>query len=208
LAATLTRVALDVRRTRAAGGLSAGLATARTLAAQRRTYGGLLVHLGFVLAAVAVAASSTYDSSVTQRLTVGQTVTVGDWTATLEGVRSVQGARRDSVYADLLLRHEGKDIGVYSPALSTYARLQQSVGTPSVRTGLTEDAYLVLTELDETASFATVRLAVNPMVLWLWVSVGVMVLGAVVAAWPRRRRPAALPVVAPVLVPERVQVGV
>ena len=194
----LTRLVVDVGRTRAASGLAAGRGLARTMAGQRRTYGGLLVHLGFVLAAVAVAASSTYETSATQRLTVGDTVRSGDWTATLEGVRDVDGERRDSIVADLRLRHRGEDVGVYQPMLSTYPQLQQAVGTPSVRTTFTEDAYLVLTEIDADQSVATVRLAVNPMVLWLWLAVGVMVVGAGVAGWPRRRRTAVVEPVRPV----------
>lgn len=182
-----TRLVVDVRRTRAASGLGTARGAGRTLLSQHRTYGGLLVHLGFVLAAVAVAASSTYESSTTARLTVGQTVASGEWTATLERVRSVEGDRRDSIVADLRLRHRGQDVGVYQPMLSTYPQLQQAVGTPSVRTTATADAYLVLTEIDAETSVATVRLAVNPMVLWLWIAVGVMVLGALLAAWPRRR---------------------
>jgi cytochrome c-type biogenesis protein CcmF len=183
----VTRLLVDVGHTRSASGLGGVRATGRTLNQQRRTYGGLLVHLGFVLAAVAVAASSTYASSSTARLTVGQTVATGRWTATLEAVRSVEGDRRDSVVADLRLRHRGEDVGVYQPRLSTYPQLQQAIGTPSVRTTVTEDAYLVLTEIDPETSVATVRLAVNPMVLWLWIAVGVMVLGAGIAGWPRRR---------------------
>ncbi len=186
--ATGTRVVLDVLRARSVTRSSALVATGRTLRQQRRTYGGLLVHLGFVLATVAVAASSTYSTSATKPLVVGQTIAVGSWTATLEGVRSVPTDRRDSVVADLRLRRDGRDVGVYQPALSNYPSLQQSIGTPSVRTGLTEDAYLVLTEIDAAQSVATVRLAVNPLVLWLWLSVGVMVSGAVLAVWPRSRR--------------------
>ena len=149
------------------------------------------------LAAVSIAASSTYSSSVTQRLAVGDSLSVAGWSATLEGVRSVPSARRDSVVADLRLRRDGRDVGVYQPALSTYPNLAQAVGTPSVRTTWTEDAYLVLVEIDEAQSFATVRLAVNPLVLWLWLSVGVMILGSAVAGWPRRRTKASARAVAP-----------
>ncbi|MEX2290523.1 MAG: cytochrome c-type biogenesis CcmF C-terminal domain-containing protein [Mycobacteriales bacterium] len=199
-----TRLVVDVRHTRSGSGTGAGRAVVRTLLSQRRTYGGLLVHLGFVLTAVAVAASSTYASSSTARLTTGQTVATGAWTATLEGVHSLEGDRRDSIVADLRLCHRGQDVGVYQPMLSTYPRLQQAVGTPSVRTTFTEDAYLVLTEIDPETSMATVRLAVNPMMLWLWIAVGVMVLGAAVAGWPRRR-PAQVPEVLPQVAPAAVE---
>jgi cytochrome c-type biogenesis protein CcmF len=187
--ATLTRVGLDVGRTRTLQGAGSGRALARTLVQQRRGYGGLLVHLGFVLAAVAVAASSTYGYASTRQLTAGDTVRAGDWTATLQRVHDVRDARRDSVVADLLLRHDGRVVGVYQPMLSNYPGQTEAVGTPSVHTTAVGDAYLTLTEVDQNAGTATVRLAVNPMVVWLWLSAGVMVAGAVIAGWPRRRRP-------------------
>ncbi|SFE82944.1 heme lyase CcmF/NrfE family subunit [Blastococcus tunisiensis] len=186
--ATGTRVALDVARDRALRPGPWAPALGRTLLAQRRAYGGLVVHLGFVLAAVAVAASSTYGTSATQQLTVGDTLRVAGWTATLEDLRMVRDERRISAVADLRLREDGEDAGVHSPMLSSYPTLTQAVGTPSVRTTATEDAYLVLTEIDADAGTATVRLAVNPMVVWLWLSVGVMATGALVAGWPRHRR--------------------
>jgi cytochrome c-type biogenesis protein CcmF len=188
--ATVTRVALDVGRTRRALGSGPGRALVRTLARQRRAYGGLLVHLGFVVAAVAVAASATYGVAATRQLAIGDTVGVRGWTATLEGVHRVDGARRSSIVADLRLRHDGADAGVYQPMLSTYPGQDQAIGTPSVRTLPAEDAYLTLVEVDPAARTATVRLAVEPLVLELWLSVGIMVAGAVVAGWPRRRRPA------------------
>jgi cytochrome c-type biogenesis protein CcmF len=185
--ATATRVAVDAGRTRAALGAGTGRALARTLAQQRRAYGGLLAHLGFVMAAVAVAASSTYGVSATRALSVGDSVSVAGWTATLQSVTERDGARRDSVVANLRLTHDGRDAGVYRPMLSTYPSQNDAVGTPSVRTSATEDAYLTLTEVDRGAQTATVRLAVNPLVLWLWLSAAVMAAGAVVAGWPRRR---------------------
>jgi cytochrome c-type biogenesis protein CcmF len=187
---TVTRVVVDVRRTRALRRTGLGRALARILAQQRRAYGGLLVHLGFVLAGVAVAASATYTVSATRQLAVGDTVGVGGWTATLTDVHLSDAARRSSIVADLRLRHDGADAGVYQPMLSTYPGRNEAIGTPSVRTAPAADAYLTLTEVDPAARTATVRLAVDPLVLELWLSVVVMVAGAALAGWPRRRSPA------------------
>jgi cytochrome c-type biogenesis protein CcmF len=186
--ATGTRVASDAHRTRLLTGAPPARALGRTLVAQRRAYGGLLAHLGFVLAAVAVAASSTYASSATRHLAVGDTVVDGAWSATLQGVREVRTPRRDEVVADLLLRHDGAVAGVYQPMLSTYPSQSEAVGTPSVHSTPAVDAYLTLTDVDLAARTATVRLAVEPLVLELWLSAGVLVAGAVLAGWPSRRR--------------------
>ncbi|HYU40218.1 MAG TPA: cytochrome c-type biogenesis CcmF C-terminal domain-containing protein, partial [Acidimicrobiia bacterium] len=67
------------------------------------------------------------------------------------------------------------------------------IGTPSVRTGLREDVYLTLVSSPNEQGRVTIGVAVNPMVVWLWVGGGVMALGTLVALSPslrRRARPA------------------
>jgi cytochrome c-type biogenesis protein CcmF len=93
---------------------------------------------------------------------------------------------------------------VYRPAITTYLNIGQDVGTPAVRTGLTEDVYVTLEPgavAGETT--ATIRAFVKPMILWLWLGGLVMAIGTLLAAFPgqRRRRPVD-PVSAPVPVAE------
>lgn len=150
------------------------------------------MHTGVVLAAVAIAASSSYGLDGERALAVGDSFSVGDYTATLVGIRPERTPRRMSITAEVALSEDGRDLGVHEPALSFYPSMTQAVGTPSVETRATEDAYLVLASVNDNRTQATIRLAVNPLVLWLWVSGGVMVAGALLAGWPGR--PAAPPV--------------
>jgi cytochrome c-type biogenesis protein CcmF len=98
---------------------------------------------------------------------------------------------------------------VYEPALSQYPGFGSLIGTPSVRTGLTEDVYLTVTRLpEEGADVVTLRVIIQPMALWLWVGGGVMALGTILAAWPgRHRRRPTDPVSAPVPLDEPAPVG-
>lgn len=163
-------------------------ATGSTLAKRHKYYGGMTVHLGVVMAAVAVAGSATYKHEATRPLTAGQSVTVGAYTATLVGIDEQTTGRRRSILAELAVTHHGRPVGTYRPALSMYPRATQAVGTPAIRSTAAGDAYLTLTEVDPENGRATIRLATNPLVGWLWVSSGVMALGALAAAWPGRRR--------------------
>ena len=162
------------------------------LGRRRRFYGGMVVHLGVVLAAVAVAASSAYTTASQQTLHVGQSITVGDYRATLVGIDRHRDARRMWVEARLALTHDGQPVGTYAPALSFYPNSTQAIGTPSVRTTLAADAYLTLEQTDDSRTWAVIDLSVHPLVVWLWFSAVVMAAGALVAGWPeRRKRPAA-----------------
>ena len=181
----VTAATLQVRSTTGAG---YPRALVWALRRRRRFYGGMLVHLGVVLAAVAIAASSTYGVQGEAALGVGDSFRVGTYTATLEGIEERASDRRTSLVAAVALTRDGQLLDVHEPMLSRYPGATQAIGTPSVETQGDEDAYLTLTSVSEDRTTAGVRLAVNPLVLWLWISGGVMLAGAVVAGWPTRRR--------------------
>lgn len=163
-------------------------AAALVLTRRRRFYGGMLVHLGVVLAAIAIAASSSYTQAAQRTLHVGQTVTVGNYTARLVGIDRHHDARRTWVSARMQINHDGQPVGIYAPALSFYPNSTDAIGTPSVRTSLLDDAYLTLNQTDDNRTWAVINLSVHPLVVWLWVSAVVMATGAVVAGWPERKR--------------------
>jgi cytochrome c-type biogenesis protein CcmF len=66
-----------------------------------------------------------------------------------------------------------------------------------VRTGLTEDVYLALIS-DPQGESVTLRIIVQPLVLWLWVGGVLMFAGTFLAAFPGRRRDPLDPTSAPV----------
>ena len=188
LGTIVQQVWMATRATRAATGAGPLRALGLTVLRRRRLYGGLVVHAGVVLAAVAIAASSSYSVEGEATLEVGESFTVGSYTATLQGVIPERTPRRMSITAPVQLSQGDEVLGVYAPQLSFYPAATQAIGTPSVKTRALEDAYLVLASVNDARTQATIRLVVSPLVLWLWIAGGVMVAGAVLAAWPSRRR--------------------
>ena len=94
------------------------------------------------------------------------------------------------------------DSGVYAPALSKFPGGSNTIGTPSVRTGLRGDVYLTLLDVPDADNGAVrLGLLVMPLAVWLWIGGGLMAVGTVLAAWPGRRRRPTDPVSAPI--PER-----
>lgn len=194
-ATVLTQYTGSVQLVRRRQQVSAAAAAGRVLRRRRRFYGGMLTHLGFALAAVAVAASSSYTHAGQRTLHVGQSVTVGDYSARLLGIDRHRDARRMWVDARLSLTHRGDPVGTYAPALNFYKNSTDAIGTPAVRANLLEDAYLTVEQTDDARTYAVVNLSVHPLVSWLWISAIVMAAGAVLAGWPessrRRKEPPA-----------------
>jgi len=182
-------------RPRVSGGWFAALG--RAVGERRGLYGGMLAHLGVALACVAIAGSSTWGSEAEQRRAVGDSFSVGGYTAELVGIEPERTERRMAITAQVALSSGEQQFGVHRPALSFYPQMTQAVGTPSVETGPVEDAYLVLSSVNDSRTAATISLAVNPLVTWLWTAGGIMVAGSVLAGWPRRRPGAGVPAPAP-----------
>ena len=58
-----------------------------------------------------------------------------------------------------------------------------------MKTGPTRDIYLTLEGSPQVGdTTATIKVAIKPMVVWLWIGGGLMAFGTVLAAFPGRRR--------------------
>jgi len=193
------------------GGFAGGAAVRQVVLATRRqgwrglvgrANGGMVVHLGVVVVAVAIAASQSYSRQAELNLAPNQSASLFGHTLTYLGLDKVQEKARYTESA--LVRVDGG--GVFKPALQRYKR-GDIIGTPSVSTGLLGDVYLSLEQVPDTDQ-GQVRLKVidEPMALWLWIGGGLMAVGTVLAAFPGRRRRPIDPVSAPAEI-ERELVG-
>ena len=67
----------------------------------------------------------------------------------------------------------------------------QAIPTPSVRTGFVRDLYVTLVQPPKTdGAAAVIGFYVQPMIVWMWIGLGLMAIGTLLALFPgRRRRP-------------------
>jgi cytochrome c-type biogenesis protein CcmF len=166
-----------------------------------RTNGGMVVHIGVIIVAIAFSAASSYSTTTKVRLEEGESASVGGHTITYLGVEEQTVGDRNVVKA--LVEVDGK--GVHEPALTQFPNATQTIGTPSVAWGLREDVYLTLAASpDSEGGPAVIGVIVEPLVSWLWIGGGLMAVGTALAVWPgdRRRRPTD-----PSTAPEAVLVG-
>jgi cytochrome c-type biogenesis protein CcmF len=160
-----------------------------------RANGGMVVHIGVVIIAVAFAASHAYGHSREFRLSPGQSARLAGHTVTYLGSSTVKSANKTSVQARV--RVDGGK--VYAPAVHQFPFATQAIGSPSVKSGLHDDVYLTLAAAPEQAGgSAVIGVIVQPLIMWLWIGGAVIAAGTVLAAWPGRRRRPTAPVSAPV----------
>ncbi|MBA2751135.1 MAG: heme lyase CcmF/NrfE family subunit [Actinobacteria bacterium] len=160
-----------------------------------RANGGMVVHIGLVVIAVAFTASSSYGERGELRLVPGQTATFAGHRLTYLGTRSVAHPNRRSVQAEV--RVDGGR--VFRPSLNQFPFATQAVGTPSVRSSPAEDVYLTLVSAPrQPGDPAVIGVVVQPLIVWLWVGGGVMAAGTFLAAVSgRKKRRVPLPVATP-----------
>ena len=171
-----------------------------------RTNGGMVVHLGVLMIGVAFAASSSFSTERNARLCVEaqagcpSSITVAGHRLTYLGPTTNVNAVRRQVGARFKV-----DGRVFEPAIQQFANGNQQIGKPTVSNSPTSSVLVSLTDLPTEGGGATVKVIVQPMIVWLWIGGSVMAIGSVMAAFPGRRRRPADPVSAPV--PTRVPVG-
>jgi cytochrome c-type biogenesis protein CcmF len=169
-------------------------ALSRTVAGNRRLYGGLVVHVGVVVIAIALAASMGYTKKREFRLAEGERVTLQSHHFTYLGTRQHETGQKTTIQARIRVERGGPKggwhtLGVYAPALSIFPNAPggSAIGTPSVRTGLLRDVYLTLVASPDEQGRITLGVQLSPLVVWLWIGGGIIVLGTGVAVWPTRR---------------------
>ena len=172
-------------------GESAPVAVLRLATRNRRRYGGYLAHVGICVMAVAIAVSATLGSDRTATLHEGESLSLGAYRITYDRLVTeplASDSRVIETRAELTL--SGPQSGSIATALRDYPNSSTAIATPVVRTALGEDLYVTLLSYNPTARTATIRVFVNPLVMWIWTGGAIVALGALFAIWPDRRRAA------------------
>ena len=186
------------------GGFAGGAALRQLVLATRRqgmrglvgrANGGMVVHIGVILIAVALAASNSYTHSQELLLKKGVVATFGGHTFELMGFEQSSDDRR-SVMSAVVKVDGGKS---YAPAISKFTSMGTNIGTPSVKSTFTKDIYITLEPpVKPTSNSAKIKVFIKPMIMWLWIGGGLMGIGTLLSAFPGSRRRPTDPTSAPI----------
>jgi cytochrome c-type biogenesis protein CcmF len=193
--ATLSEMTRGVRSQRRARGGSWPGAVAAAVRRNRRLYGGLVAHLGVLVAVVGISWSALADRSSEVAVSSGEFVRAGAYELRLDGVQTREESHRRVIVARVTVIDAGTggEVVGLQPSLNLYPASSEPIGTPSIRVGTPwngmRDLYVSLVSVEGDGDGSVVlRFFVNPGIGLLWLGGLVIALGGVVAAWPARSR--------------------
>jgi len=172
---------------RRATGENLALALGNLVSRNNRRYGGYVVHLGVVMIAVAVTASTAYQAERSAQLRPGESLQVAEYRLTFNGLRERAEPGVRIVEAQLAVEADRELVGTLITDKRFYRGFERQPSTSvGIRTTPLDDLYVVLAgwEADGSASF---MVFVNPLVIWIWLGGIVCAAGALVAMWPQAR---------------------
>jgi cytochrome c-type biogenesis protein CcmF len=157
----------------------------------RRLYGGLVAHLGLLVAVAGIAWAAVGDRGGEASLAVGERAAVGGYVLRLDGIDTVDERHRRVIVARVtVFDGDGTEVVELHPSLNLYPASSEPIGTPSIRVGTPwngmRDLYASLVAVDEGEGTAVFRLFVNPGIGLLWLGGLVTAVGGVIAGWPSR----------------------
>jgi cytochrome c-type biogenesis protein CcmF len=150
-------------------------------------YGGYIIHIAIILIAVGIIGSSLYEVESEATLTQGESMTIQDYTLTYENLDYYETQSKEVVTATLSIHNHGELIGKIIPEKYFHRSYEQPVTEVAIRTTLREDLYVILVGWDESGA-TTFKVLINPLVNWIWIGGGVLVLGGLIVFWPDRQK--------------------
>ena len=162
---------------------------------KRRKYGGYIVHMGVAIMFIGFAGKA-YDRSVDRTVEApGAVFEAGDYTFRYDALKTHSDDLMHSTTAEVMLSKGDRELGLLTPEKRQYVNFPDQPNTVvSVNSQLSFDVYLVLTGFDTSTERAHFRVYLNPLVNWVWIGFGVLMLGGLICLIPQRmieQRPSA-----------------
>lgn len=117
-------------------------------------------------------------------LRLGEALEIGGYQLTFAGLGAAEGPTHEKVHARISVSRNGRSLGTMFPALRFYPTQQTPIAEVDYWVGLREDLYVILGSFDDKGSWVTLKALVTPLVSWLWLGGGIMVVGTLVALIP------------------------
>jgi cytochrome c-type biogenesis protein CcmF len=155
----------------------------------RRRYGGYIIHLSMMLMAVGIIGIESFQVETQGRIAAGESLKLSNYTVTYKELASWDDGPKGVNYTRAVVDvyRNGIYLGQLHPRRDYYYDSQQAMTIPGERATLRDDLYVLLIDWEPaSASGATFKVFVNPLVNWLWLGSFLFLAGIIIAAWPEK----------------------
>ncbi len=148
-----------------------------------RRYGGYIVHFGVIVIMIGFAGSA-FNQDIERELTPGQSMAIGPYTLTMRSNTQDDNANYSSEWAIVDVSKNGKPLTTMYPERRFFKASQQPQSMVALHTTLKEDLYLVYSGINQDTGNPIIKAHLNPLVLWIWIGVHILIIGTIVALIP------------------------
>ncbi|MDE2853093.1 MAG: cytochrome c biogenesis protein CcsA [Chloroflexota bacterium] len=148
----------------------------------QRRYGGYIVHLGVTVIGIGVVASTVFQTETQHTIARGDTINVLDYSLRYDDFTRAQAVDgRMMNIAAVTVYRAGGEIARLRPRIDDYPQMPMKIA--GAHSTLENDFYVLLMSGDRER--ATFRIYVNPLVNLVWWGGILLVIGTVIAAYPK-----------------------
>ena len=148
-----------------------------------RRYGGYIVHFGVVVIFIGIAGSA-FNQSKEEELGFKQSLNIGPYRIDCQSYSQDSNANYDTEYALLDVYRGGKKVTQLAPEKRFYTASQQPSTIVANHSTLAWDLYVIYAGKNPDTGQPIIKVFLNPLVAWIWIGVGIVVLGTGVALVP------------------------
>jgi len=151
-----------------------------------RRYGGYLIHIGVVLIVIGFA-GLPFNQDKEQEMGFGDKMQIGHYTLVCESYTQDSKPNYDSEWAVIDVYRGGHRIATMFPERRFYTASQQTATMVANRSRPNEDLYLVYTGRNQDTGKPIIKAHVNPLVMWIWIGVHIVLIGTIIALFPNMK---------------------
>jgi len=148
-----------------------------------RRYGGYIVHFGVIVIMIGFAGAA-FNRDIERELGNGDSMSIGPYTLTCKSYTQDDNPNYSSEWAIIDVTKNGRHVDTLYPERRFYKASQQAATMVANRSTLPEDLYLVYSGLNQDSGRPIIRAHLNPLVLWIWIGVHIVIIGTLIALVP------------------------
>jgi cytochrome c-type biogenesis protein CcmF len=148
-----------------------------------RRYGGYIVHFGVAVVIIGIL-GTPFNQDKEKEMSYGDKMTIGPYTLVCESYTQDDNPNYSNEWAIINVFKGDKQVTTMYPERRFSKASQQPQTLPRIRSTVKEDLYLTYEGLNETTGRPIIKAHLNPLVMWIWVGVLIMIGGTALGLIP------------------------